>query len=359
VINVTDPRRALLQELLTTYGPGGQEDAVRDVCARELTRHVDEVWVDEAGNLIGLRRGAGQEPTAPVIRVAAHLDELSMIVKRVEADGTLVVSPLGVMYPANFGLGPVAVLGDVETIPAVLTLGSEHTTAESQRIWQTKPDQGDQALDWSHVYIFTGRTTGELEAAGVAIGTRVCIHRSKRNLMEFGDFYGSYFLDDRAALVISLAAAQALAEADRRPANDVYFVMSTSEEMGGVGATYASRVLPGDVTLAIDVAPTEPEYQTTVSEHPVVAYADTAALYDKAIADRLVAVGRELGLVPQRAVFGAYESDASNATAKGQSPRAAMLGLPTLSTHGYEAIHSGALENCSRLLAEYLCRPTG
>jgi putative aminopeptidase FrvX len=86
------------------------------------------------------------------------MDELTMLVKRVESDGTLHLTQLGIMYPGNFGLGPVAVLGEHQTLTAVLTLGSEHTTQESPRIWETKPDQGDRALDWQHVYVFTGRT---------------------------------------------------------------------------------------------------------------------------------------------------------------------------------------------------------
>lgn len=103
------------------------------------------------------------------------------------------------MYPANFGLGPVAVLGNRRTVCAVLTLGSEHTTKESRRIWETKPDQGDKSLDWMHVYVFTGHTPEELADAGVQAGTRVCIDRSKRTLVDVGDGYlGSYFLDDRA-----------------------------------------------------------------------------------------------------------------------------------------------------------------
>jgi putative aminopeptidase FrvX len=221
------------------------------------------------------------------------------------------------MYPANFGLGPVAILGDEQVLSGILTLGSEHTTAESYRIWQTKPDQGDKALDWSHVYIFTGRTPEELAAAGVAVGTRVCIDASKRTLVAVGDYLGCYFMDDRAALVVALAAARRLSE--RRPPADVYFVFSTSEEMGGIGATYAARTLPGEVVLALDVAPTEAEYQTTASADPVVAYLDAAVLYDKEIADRLVALGRELGMRPQRGVFGAYESDASNAKLHGRA----------------------------------------
>jgi putative aminopeptidase FrvX len=60
---------------------------------------------------------------------------------------------------------------------------------------------------------------------------------------------------------------------------------------------------------------------------------------------------------PQRGVFGSYESDASNAKAKGQAPRAGLLGLATLSTHGYEAIHAGLLDNCVRLLTAFLQDP--
>jgi putative aminopeptidase FrvX len=165
----------LLQELLWAYGPGGQEDAVRDICRRELEAVVDELRIDQAGNLVGLihcgdrggdvpgRDGGGARAT----RVMAHLDELSMVVKRVEEDGTLHLSPLGTMYPGNFGLGPVAVLGDQRTLTGVLALGSEHTTKESQRIWETKPDQGDKALDWMHVYVYTGLRPDELTAAGV------------------------------------------------------------------------------------------------------------------------------------------------------------------------------------------------
>ncbi len=172
----SDPDRGvplgLLQELLWTYGPCGQEDAVREVCHRELRPVTDEARVDAAGNLVGLVRG---DADSPAIKVLAHMDELSMLVKRVELDGTLHLTPLGTVYPANFGLGPVAILGDRETVCGVPSLGSEHTTKESRRTWETKPDQGDTSLDWTHVYVFTGPTTEALSAAGIHPGTRVCV----------------------------------------------------------------------------------------------------------------------------------------------------------------------------------------
>src|SRR6185312_9886854 len=96
-----DSTEKLLQELLWTYGPGGQEDAVRAVCARELQPLVDDMWTDDAGNLIGYigaeagatesldhRRRRSSVSGGSAIRVMAHLDELSMLVKRVESDGS-------------------------------------------------------------------------------------------------------------------------------------------------------------------------------------------------------------------------------------------------------------------------------
>jgi putative aminopeptidase FrvX len=344
----------LLQELLSTYGPCGQEDAVRDVCRRELEPVVDDMWVDEAGNLVGLVHGdTGMQAT----RVMAHLDELSMLVKRIEPDGTLRLTPLGAMYPGNFGLGPVALLGDRDTLCAVLTLGSEHTTKESQQIWETKPDQGDKALDWLHVYIFTGRTPEELNAAGVRPGTRVCVHRSKRTLVEFGDYLGCYFMDDRAAVVALLRAARLLRQRGQRPAGDVYFVLTTNEEIGGVGGSYASRTLPGTLTLALEVGPTEQEYGTTITGGPIVAYSDAQCVYDKDVADRLMDIAGKLDLSPQAAVLGAFESDASHAKASGLSPRAGLLCLPTLSTHGYEVVSHEAIPAMADVLVEFLVRP--
>lgn len=343
--------RPLLRELLTTYGPVGQEDAVRAVCRRELEPHADETWVDDAGNLVGLFRGSAPRDRGAT-RVLAHMDELSMMVKRVEPDGSLHVAPLGTMYPANFGLGPVQILGDRENLCGILTLGSEHTTKESQRIWETKPDQGDRSLDWLHVYVFTGRTPEELTAAGIRPGTRVCVDGSKRHLVEFGDYLGAYFIDDRAPATALLLTARALAE--RRPRDDAYLVFTTSEEIGGIGAAFACRSLPGELTIALEVGPTEAEYATTVGGGPVVGYGDALSVYDKDVADALMRAAADRGYAPQAAVLGAFESDASHAKANGHTARAGLLCVPTLSTHGYEVIRRRAIDEMTDVLVDFL-----
>ncbi len=344
-------RRDLLQELLWACGPVGQEDDVRDICRRELADHVDEMWTDKAGNVIGLIRGEDRDGAT---RVMAHMDELSMIVKRVDDEGTLQIRPLGTMYPGNFGLGPVAILGDRERLTGVLSLGSEHTTHESQRIWQTKPNGGDQAMDWTHVYVFTGRTAEELADAGVHVGTRVCVDRSKRTLVEFGDYLGCYFMDDRALVAALLEAARELRRRGSRPPSDVYIAFTTEEEVGGIGGSYASQTLPGDLTLALEVGPTEAEYATTVSGDPIVAYSDAESVYDRKIVDRLVSIAEKLGMSPQAAVLGAFESDASHSKASGLTPEAGLLCLPTLNTHGYEVIRRDGIPAITDIVVEFL-----
>lgn len=324
---------------------------MRDVCRRELADSVDDMWIDEAENLIGLIRGDDRDGAT---RVMSHMDELSMIVKRVEPDGTLHLSPLGTMYPGNFGLGPVSVLGEREKLTAVLSLGSEHTTQESQRIWETKPNGGDKAMDWTHVFVFTGRTAEELTEAGVGVGTRICVDRTKRTLVEFGDYLGCYFMDDRALVAALLDAAQTLKKRECRPPNDVYVVFTTNEEVGGVGGSYASRTLPGDLTLALEVGPTEVEYETTVSGGPIVAYSDAQCVYDKKVADRLMGIAEELGMSPQAAVLGAFESDASHSKASGLTPKAGLLCLPTLNTHGFEVIRRDAIPAIADIVVEFL-----
>lgn len=342
----------ILQELVYAAGPSGQEDEVRAICLRELGHLCDQVWVDPSGNAIGLIRGTSSSATP--VRVMAHMDELAMIVKRVNEDGTLRVHPLGGMWPANYGQGPVEILADSEPLPGVLSIGPMHTTAESARIWETKVRGGNKAMDWEHLYVFTRKSPDQLKALGVHAGTRVVIARTRRTLFAIDDCIGGYFMDNRAAIAVTLGAAALLRRTDQRPASDVYLAMTTAEEIGAHGASYAARTLPGDITLAVDSGPAVPEYGVTLTAEPIIVYGDAVGLYDKPLSDRLLACGRALGMDPQCAFWQSYGSDASIPKAHGQTARAGLLCIPTENTHGFEVIPTSSMLNCARLLAMYL-----
>ncbi len=62
---MSTPLPDLLDELLRTSDPGGQEGAVRDVVRRELEPLADEVGVDAAGDLVALPRGTDRSASPP------------------------------------------------------------------------------------------------------------------------------------------------------------------------------------------------------------------------------------------------------------------------------------------------------
>jgi putative aminopeptidase FrvX len=58
-------------------------------------------------------------------------------------------------------------------------------------------------------------------------------------------------------------------------------------------------------------------------------------------------------------VLGAFMSDAAHAKANGLAPRAGLLCLPTLSTHGYEVMARGAIDAKAAIIADVLLQPDG
>lgn len=345
----------LTQDLINARGPTGQEDEVRAVVLPEMKAVCDKVWVDDADNVVGLIRGRAQKKksAAPVVKVMAHMDELAMTVKRIDENGTLRVRPLGGIRAGVFGLGPVEIMADNGVLPGVLSIGALHTTQESK----ARSEADTKPIDWPAVHIFTRMSKAQLKEAGVHAGTAVVVAQSRRKLLALNDCIGGYFLDDRVCIAIMLAAASLLKAEKQRPAADVYLVATCQEEIGGGSAAYAAAQLPGAVTMAIDVGPVAAEYDTELNAEPMVVYRDARGIYSKAVADRMVAVGRELGMAPQRATWESYGSDATAAKTAGLTAKAALLCIPTENTHGYEIVQREGIENCARLLAAYLKAP--
>lgn len=347
----------LLQMLINARGPCGEEDEVRAICKKQLQPLVDEVWIDAAGNLIGKILGSHPN-SSQAVNVMVHMDELSLIVKRIHEDGSLRVNPLGGIYPCNFGQGPVEIMGDKKDCLGILSFGCMHITKETPAVNKISPEEyrglGKSPV-WEDVKIITRMTVEELKEVGVHPGTRVVIGKNLRQLHYFQDCIAGHFLDNRAAIAIALTALKQIKDTNKKPKKDVYFVATCSEEIGAHSASYAARTLPAEITLAIDVGPVAKEYNTALSPSPIIVYQDTLAVYDKKICDHMVSLGEALGLEPQTATLGSYASDASSAYSRGQSAKAALLCFPVENTHGYEITHKDSLKQCADLLEAYLC----
>ncbi|MHA3737141.1 M42 family peptidase [Pseudomonas sp. Eth.TT006] len=333
------------------HGPGGQEDEVRAICQEHLSRYCDETWTDPAGNVIGLLKGRGSDThTGSAIRIMGHMDEIAMVVKRVEPDGTLRVVALGGANPVNFGVCPVDILGDNDVLPGVLSFGSMHVTEGSPQ----GKDVMSGSVHWQDVHIITRKDPQTLQALGVRPGSRVVLSQHWRTPFRVGDATAAHFLDDRAPVTAMLQAVAQLSARREDLSCDAYFVFTTLEEENNAGAIYAASHLPGDTTIAVEVGPVMSEYGTVLSVNPIINTGDLKGYYSREVVMALAEAAKRCQLDPQFALLVDFASDASAAMGMGCSAKAGCLAIPTENTHGFELVVDGAIDACAATLVEFL-----
>ena len=338
----------MLDKLLLAHAPPGSEAEVDAIVMEAVKPFADRVWQDASGGIVV--HVAGADSSAP-IAVTAHKDEIGLIVKRVEADGRLRVRPLGGLHPWAVGEGPVDILGRKGILPGVLSIGSKHVSEESPagELKQGKP------LKWEMMWVETKLPAETLKQAGVHPGTKVAVGRARKAPMVLNDFICGPNLDCRAGLAILIETAKQLKASP--PAQDVYLIATSEEEIGAQGAVYSVGKVPAETVIALDIAPVAEEYQTRNSAEPVLLYGDATGVYHEGANGHLEGLAAEMGFGVQRAVVTSYGSDASIARKAGVAGRSVCIGYPGENTHGYEICAVDGILNSARLLLAYLQKP--
>lgn len=338
----------LLRRLIAARGPSGREDEVRAICREVLEPVCDETWEDPVGNLVSVIRCA--DAREKPLLIVSHMDEIAMMVKRVEADGRLAVTNLGGDRPMSFGQCAVDVMADRGPLVGILSLGSLHRTTESSEMAKLQ----SHGADWEDVFVITGLDREHVIAAGVHPGAPVVLSAAERHVVEVGDLLGAHFMDDRALLLAGMIVMRALRRRRSELRRDVYYVCSVEEEVTNSGAEYAARTLPGDQIIALEVGPVAQEYETELSCAPILSYGDEKGLYSSKLVERLRAACEAEGTPAQLAVLQGFASDASASIAAGLKPQAAVMCAPTQNTHGFEAIHKDAIGTFAAVLTRFV-----
>jgi putative aminopeptidase FrvX len=186
----------------------------------------------------------------------------------------------------------------------------------------------------------------------VHIGSRAVVARERKQIQHVGEMIASYALDDRMGLVSLIATLNEMT-AHRLPL-DLYFVATTQEEVGLVGAKRAAHLLNPDVVIALDTSPVvRGETPAQVSPSPIIWYGE-AAYNNKADCDTLLRLAGELGFGAQAVVYDAAGSDAGGVKQAGLADRTVAFGFPRDNSHGYEIAHPASLVNVTRLLIAFL-----
>src|SRR5665647_3898735 len=84
--------RKLLKKLSNAPGVSGFEDEIREIIFKELQGFVDEIKIDEMGNFIAIKKG---DPEGKKIMIAAHMDEIGLMVRYIDKNGFIKFSKIG------------------------------------------------------------------------------------------------------------------------------------------------------------------------------------------------------------------------------------------------------------------------
>lgn len=229
--------RALLKELSEASGVSGYEDAIRSSFAAAVEPLVDELRADSLGNLIALKRGRSTSTCRRSIMLAAHSDEIGLMVTGFER-GFLRFTTVG-------GVDLRTIVGQEVTVHGQRDLAGIVATRPPHVL---PPDQCKKAIPIENLFIDVGLPADRLEAT-VQVGDLVTMRRDFIKLA--GDFVSGKAFDDRTGVVSLVVCLDALRQLDH--SWDVYAVATSQEEVGLRGATVSAYGIAPDVAIAIDV----------------------------------------------------------------------------------------------------------
>lgn len=338
----------IIRELVAIPGAPGREEPVRAAVATHVAALGYKAHIDAKGNLLVTVPETNSPDKHPYIVVTAHLDELALMVSRVERDGSVRVVPMGGLNPWKWGEQPVEIWAAEGPLTAIISFGSTHTDSPLSMAVQARTGP----LTWEHTFLFTGRAYEELLALGVRPGTRITLARSRRTVTEFGPYLASYFLDDRADLASWLLALEMLREANI--GKGMVFAATVAEEVGGEGVSYLLHRLQPDICVALEIGPTVPESRFYPDDQPTVWVNDSFAAISGEDLQIVAEVCEKLGLHPHWQALSRGGSDASITVSRGLAARGVTFGLPVENSHGCEIMHRDAPVQLARLLTGFL-----
>jgi putative aminopeptidase FrvX len=290
----------LLEELSNAFGPSGCEQEVRRLLARAVRDHMDDLKTDALGNLIAFKQGRGPEPRLKVM-VDAHIDEVGLMITRIEKNGTLGFRAVGGIDDRLL-LAKQVVVGE-KRIPGVILAAPVHLT---------RPEQRQQVIKIDQLAIDIGASSEDEARSLVQIGDYAAFATRFQMLSEDGlrVAKGKAF-DDRAGCAVAAALAEGEYDVD------LYLSFSAQEEVGMRGAKVAAFRLEPDVAFALegtvcddtpkkeDVSPT-----TRLGQGPAITLMDRSFIADKRLVQLLTDTASTEGIPCQFKQPGVGSTDA-------------------------------------------------
>jgi endoglucanase len=325
---------ALLEKLTQTYGPSGYEDAIRAVIGSAIEAVADETRVDPLGSLIGYRRGQGGAHDGKRVILAAHMDEIGLIITHVEEKGFLRFTSIGGVRAAHC-IGTRATFANGITGP----------------IYVERRDDASKLPELQHLYLDIG--CADRASCPVRVGDTATFVGP---LMQRGSRLISKALDDRIGCYVLIEVMRRLDNS----AHDVYFAFTTQEEITLSGARTAAYRIEPDIAISVDVTatgdvPKALPMEVSLGQGPAVKVKDGGMIAHPHVRDRLVEAAERAGAPYQMEVLLGGTTDAAAMQLVRSGVPSGCLSIPCRYVHSpSEMVDQGDVEHAIEVLLSLL-----
>lgn len=322
----------LIKKLVEAFGPSGFEDGMRDLIRPELEPYADEITVDPMGNLIARKKGDGLK-----VMIAAHMDEIGVMVTHITDDGFLRFTNIG-------GVRRHTLMGSrVQFADGTIGLINAEQLTDGTRVHPLEKH-----------YIDVGASSRE--DCTVRVGDPAGFHNT---FIAQGNRLTAKAMDDRIGCVIAIETLKRL----KNCPHDVYFVFSVQEEIGVRGASASANAILPDIGIALDVTatgdtPEGPPVAMKIGAGPAIKVKDRGMVSHAGLVRLMRQRAQEANIPHQMEVLIAGSTDARAMQIAGPGCAAGCISIPTRYVHTQsETVDTTDVENSINLLVEILNNP--
>jgi len=242
--------KEFLEALSNSSTVSAYEYRINDTIMHAFEKYTDESMVDNLGNIIGLKKGKNN-PSNIKIMLAAHMDEIGLMVKFIEDNGFIRFTNIGGIDPRTI-LGQEIIVHGKKDLFGVIGSKPPHLQDVSEI---------NKAIKMEDMIIDLGYSKKELEGI-IDVGDPITIRRELKSLQ--GDRITGKALDNKAGIAAMYECAKLLKNINHEA--DIYYVSTVQEEVGTRGAFTSTYKINPDIGIAIDVGfgstPELPKYDT-------------------------------------------------------------------------------------------------
>ena len=329
--------KPLIQKLVETQGPSGYETQIRSVVRAEVEPYADEIKVDALGNLIVCKGMGGADGIK--IMLAAHMDEIGVMVTQVDGNGFVRFTTLGGVRPFTCIGGRVRFLEGASGVISMEPL-----------------DDMSKLPTFEQLFIDMGYSSSS--QTPVRVGD---VATFDRPFLDLGARLVAKSLDDRIGVAVLI---ETLRQVKGTP-HQLYFVFSTQEEVGVRGATAAAFGIDPDLGLAVDVTGTgdtprrtKVRMDVSLGKGPAIKVRDGGMLADRRVVDWMIRGAEQLGLPYQMEILEGGSTDARAMQLTRAGIPAGCLSIPCRYVHSpSEMVDFQDVQNAVQLLIELVSHP--